>query len=160
MLIAAQVHQSVGVQADTRADADGDEADELGALRQRVLLAALERAEVVEGAEHRQAGHSQQRQSDRPAVDEVCHDREDGDHHDDEQPAHGRRAGLDVVRLRAPLADLLADVEPAEQRDGGVAGDCGGYHGDRSECESIGHLATSASATLSRPTAREALMRQ
>ena len=39
------------------------------------------------------------------------------DHDDDEQPAHRRRAFLDVVGLRALLADALAEAERLEQPD-------------------------------------------
>ena len=111
----------------------------------REVVEEADRAARQRGAEDRQRRHR------------VVRDGEERDRRrrDDQQAAHRRRALLGRVVLRPLLADLLAELVPAQERDEPRAGEDRDDHRDQRGSEDACHYADKFSATTSSPTESE-----
>jgi len=126
-------------------DRQDDLAGELGpgANALAALAQAADAFPIVDGAQNAEANEHEQRQQDARAgqafldqAGEIQTERDEHHRHEDQNAAHGGRAGLDHVRLRACLADLLADAQPPQNFDEGAAPDGRQQKGDRAQRES------------------------
>ncbi len=140
-------------------DRDQREQEHLPAAAQPERPAVGQLDEVVEEPD----GSAPERdEEDRQRRDLVLRHREEGGRRNDEheQPAHGRRPLLDLVRRGPLLADVLAELVPAQERDEAGADDQRQHHCDHARDEDADHAVgtlASASAIASSPTARDAL---
>jgi hypothetical protein len=111
---------------DRRRRADQRLPEELRARRQPLRVAMHHLAPVVHPADRAEAEGHEQHDPD-VAVGQVApQQRGDADGDQDQRAAHGRRAGLGQVRLRAVVAHRLADLllrQPADHRRAEEEGD-------------------------------------
>ena len=142
------------VRGDADRDRDREQEQHLPARVQPERAAVAELEPVVEEAD-RAAG--ERRAEDRQRRQRVVARREERDRRreHDQQAAHRRRALLGRVVLRALLADVLAELVPAQEVDERRAGEDRDDQRDERRDEDACHYAVSFAATASSPTARE-----
>src|SRR5262245_2276223 len=102
---------------DADGEGQGDLQRELPAGRQPQVVLARDLHVVVPETDRPEGDHRRHRDPDERVAEVGPEQGRRHDRGDDEDPAHRRRAALGLVRLRALLADLLADLEAAEAVD-------------------------------------------
>ena len=143
---------------------EADRGGDAGEHQDLPAPAEPERAPVVQlhvVVEEPDRAAGERRAEDRQRRQRVVGERQERERrgNDDQQPAHRRRALLGRVVLQPFLADVLADLVPAQVVDEGRPAEDRDDHGDECRNENSGHYAVKFSATASSPTERDPLTR-
>ena len=113
------LRRQVGIESEEygRGEADHRLPEKLGLRRQPLGIARHHLAIIVHPADRAEAERHPQHDPDQPVLQVGPQQHGDDDSRQDQRPAHGGRAGLAEVRLRAVVAHRLADFVRGELPD-------------------------------------------